>query len=258
MTKPLIGLTTSRMQNIARLPIFSTNIPYAKSVAEAGGIPILIPLCLSDDDLDLLISRVDGILFTGGYDVDPRRYGNQPHPKVEGVDADRDRMEIHLVQALIHQGKPFFGICRGFQVINIALGGSLYEDLFEQFSSEIIHDNHDHSRNYLAHNIDVRSGSRLSEFLGIGNVGVNSLHHQGVSRLARGLQLSAMAPDRLVEAFELADYPFGLAVQWHPEELQEHASMRNLFKAFVQASQSDGSQRKVGERKWLKNINSGR
>jgi putative glutamine amidotransferase len=89
-------------------------------------------------------------------------------------------------------------------------------------------------------------------------VGVNSLHHQGVSRLARGLQLSAMAPDRLVEAFELADYPFGLAVQWHPEELQEHASMRNLFKAFVQASQSDGSQRKVGERKWLKNINSGR
>lgn len=248
MPKPLIGLTTSRMQNLAKLPIFGTNIPYAKSIADAGGIPFLIPLSLSDDDLDLLLSRVDGILLTGGYDVDPRRYGNQLHPKVEGVDADRDRVEIHLVQALIQLGKPFFGICRGFQIINIALGGSLYEDLPEQFSSEIIHDNHDHPRNYLAHTVDVRSGSRLSEFLGIGDKDVNSLHHQGVNRLGRGLQLSAMAPDRLVEAFELVDYPFGLAVQWHPEELQEHFSMRNLFKAFVQSSQSDGSHRKAGER----------
>jgi putative glutamine amidotransferase len=248
MPKPVIGLTTSRRTNPTRLPAFSTNAAYPKSVTSAGGLPVLIPLNLSNDDLDLLLTRVDGILLTGGHDVDPRQYGNQLHPKVEGVDADRDRVEMHLVQTLIQLGKPFFGICRGFQVINIALGGSLYEDLPEQFPGEIQHDNHDHPRNYLAHTVDVQSGSRLSELLSTANIGVNSLHHQGVNRLARGLQETALAPDGLVEAIELVDYPFGLAVQWHPEELQEHASMRNLFQAFVQASQSDGSQWKVEER----------
>jgi putative glutamine amidotransferase len=230
-----------------RQPAFGTNIPYPKSVTDAGGLPVLIPLNLSYDDLDLLLTRVDGILFTGGYDVDPRLYGNQPHPKVEGVDADRDRVEIYLVQALINLSKPFFGICRGFQVINIALGGSLYEDLPEQFPGEIQHDNHNRPRDYLAHTVDVQSGTRLSELLGTGAIGVNSLHHQGVNRIARGLQETALAPDGLIEAFELNDYPFGLAVQWHPEELQEYASMRNLFQTLVQASQLNGSHWKVEE-----------
>ncbi len=247
MPKPVIGLTTSRKVKPTRQPAFGTNIPYPKSVTDAGGLPVLIPLNLSNEDLDLLLTRVDGILFTGGYDVDPRLYGNQLHPRVEGVDADRDRVEIHLVQALINLRKPFFGICRGFQVINIALGGSLYEDLPEQFPGEIQHDNHNHPRDYLAHTVDVQSGTRLSELLGTGAIGVNSLHHQGINRLARGLQPSAMSPDGLVEAFELAGYPFGLAVQWHPEELQEHASMHNLFQALVQACQSDSSCREVEE-----------
>jgi putative glutamine amidotransferase len=247
MPKPVIGLTTSRMRNLARLSVFGTNVPYAKSIADAGGIPILIPLSLSDADIDQLLSRVDGILFTGGYDVDPRWYGNLPHPKVMGADADRDRMEMHLVQALINLGKPFFGICRGCQVINIALGGSLYEDLAELYPGKIQHDNHDHPRNYLAHTVDLQCSSRLSELLSVGAFGVNSLHHQGVNRIARGLQASAMAPDGLVEAFELSDYSFGLAVQWHPEELQEHASMRSLFQVFVQACLPDGSQQKVEE-----------
>jgi putative glutamine amidotransferase len=245
MTKPVIGLTTSRMPNPSRQPAFGTSVPYPKSVADAAGLPVLIPLNLSDGDLDLLLTRVDGILFTGGYDIDPRQYGNQPHPKVEGVDANRDRVEIHLVQAMIHQGKPFFGICRGCQVINIALGGSLYEDLPEQFPGDVQHDNHDHPRNYLAHNIDVISDTHLSQILAVTTTGVNSLHHQGIYKLAAGLQSSALAPDGLVEAFEVVNYPFGLAVQWHPEELQEHASMRSLFQAFVQSCQMSGSIRKA-------------
>jgi putative glutamine amidotransferase len=245
MPKSVIGLTTSRMRNLARLSVFGTNVCYSKSVVDAGGIPILIPLSLSDDDLELLLSRVDGILFTGGYDVDPRSYGNRPHPKVEGVDADRDNIEIQLVKALIQRGKPFFGICRGCQVINIALGGSLYEDLEEQFSVEIQHDNHDRPRNYLAHTADIQPGSYISQALGTGLIKVNSLHHQGVNRIAPGLKISALAPDGLVEAFELVNYPFGLAVQWHPEELQESASMRSLFQAFVRSCQPVNSDQRV-------------
>jgi len=247
MPKPVIGLTTSRLRNATGDPVFGTNVAYAKSIADAGGLPVLIPLNLFNDDLELLLIRVDGILFTGGYDIDPRRYGNQPHPKVEGVDADRDRVEIYLVQALIHQGKPFFGICRGCQVINIALGGSLFEDLSDQFTGNIQHDNHDHPRDYLAHIVEVKSASRLAQILTNSATGVTSLHHQGVNRLSSELQASALSPDGLVEAFELANYPYGLGVQWHPEELQEHASMRCLFQAFVQACHTDGFYRKAEE-----------
>jgi putative glutamine amidotransferase len=240
MLKPVIGLTTSRILTPFKLPAFSVNIAYAKSIASAGGLPILIPLNISNDDLGLLLPRVDGILFTGGLDVDPRQYGNPPHPKASGVDADRDRVEIHLVQELIIHGKPFLGICRGCQVINIALGGSLYEDLPEQFASNIQHNCHDLPRNYLAHTVELQSSSRISQILSADFNSVNSLHHQGVNRLGDGLHISALAPDGLVEAFELENFPFGMAVQWHPEELQEHASMRKLFSSFVWACQPDG------------------
>src|SRR4030065_977332 len=116
MSKPLIGLTTTRMPNPSRRPAFGTNEPYARAVSNAGGVPVLIPLTLSQDDLDILLNRLDGILLTGGYDIDPQRYGNRHHPKVEGVDADRDHIETHLVPAGVEAGKTFFRICRGLQV----------------------------------------------------------------------------------------------------------------------------------------------
>jgi putative glutamine amidotransferase len=235
--KPLIGITTSRMPNPSGGLAFGTNIPYVKSIVDAGGLPVLIPLDLFNEDLDLIMLHLDGILFTGGYDIDPHLYGNRHHPKVEGVDTGRDRVEIHLVRQLFLSGKPFFGICRGCQVINVAMSGSLYEDLPEQFSSEIPHDNHDHPRNYLAHTVDVQPNSKLASILTVGPAWVNSLHHQGVNKLGRGLKIAAVACDGLVEAFELENYPYGLAVQWHPEELQEHETMRALFQAFVKFCQ---------------------
>ncbi len=235
MEKPLIGLTTSRMPNPSRRPAFGTNLPYTTSIADAGGLPVLIPLNLSNDDLDLLLSRLDGILFTGGYDVDPRAYGSLPHPKVEGIDADRDRVEMHLLQSILPTTKPILGICRGCQVINVALGGSLFEDLPEQFPGSIPHDNHDQPRNYLAHSVEIDPHSRLAAILKTHDVQVNSLHHQGVRKLSQALQAAAIAPDGLIEAFEVPAHPFGLAVQWHPEELQEFEPMRFLFQAFVQS-----------------------
>lgn len=237
MEKPLIGLTSSRVLTASRLPAFGTNIPYVASITDSGGLPVLIPLNIANDDLDVLVNKLDGILFTGGYDIDPREYGSRPHPKVEGIDADRDRVEIHLLQALIRVGKPFLGICRGCQVINVALGGTLYEDLPEQFSGRIKHDNHDQNRDFLAHHVEIDPNSNLATLLKTADTEVNSLHHQGVRQLAKTLQAAAIAPDGLIEAFEMPKYPFGLAVQWHPEELIKYDPMRTLYTAFVESCQ---------------------
>ena len=233
MSKPLIGLTTTRIPNKDGLPTFAANLPYARSVSMAGGIPVLIPMNLADEDVDQLVGRLDGILFTGGYDIDPQRYGNQPHPKVKQVDKERDQQECQLVQAAVKAGRPFLGICRGMQVINVAMGGSLYEDLADQLPDSLAHDNHDKPRNFLAHAVSIERDTLLDQIIPCNQTQVNSLHHQGLHQLASSLRPSAISPDGLVEAIEMPDIPFGLAVQWHPEELQEYASMRRLFQEFV-------------------------
>jgi putative glutamine amidotransferase len=235
MPKPLIGLTTTRLLNNTNHPAFGTNELYAKAIANSGGLPVLIPLSFKEDDLDDLLAQLDGILFTGGYDIDPRLYGNQPHAKVEGVDKDRDQIEVYLVRRVIQSGKPFLGICRGLQVINVALGGTLYEHLPDQLSGTITHDNHHRARDYLAHSVSVETGSVLSQIVSGNPLQVNSLHHQGIRRIAPELLQVAYSPDGLIEAVEMPGHPFGSAVQWHPEELLAHEEMRKLFKIFIHA-----------------------
>jgi putative glutamine amidotransferase len=147
-------------------------------------------------------------------------------------------VEIHLIQQALQARQPFMGICRGLQVINVALGGSLYEDILDQRSGALRHAYGDlQPRNYLAHTVQLEESSLLASYLGASELQVNSLHHQGIRRLADGLKAAAIAPDGLVEAFEMPGYPFALAVQWHPEALQEHTSMQRLFQAFVKACQ---------------------
>jgi putative glutamine amidotransferase len=239
MPKPLIGLTCSRIPNQDGFPAFGVNETYSRSISTAGGIPILIPLELSKSDLAALLDRVDGMVFTGGYDIDPHKYGGQPHPKVMHIDQDRDELELQLVEIMIEQGLPILGICRGLQVINVAMGGTLYEDLPQQFPSSIQHNNHDMPRDHLSHLVAVENDSLLARIMTSKQVQVNSLHHQGVRKLGNHLLPTAYSPDGLVEAFELPGIPFGLAVQWHPEELQEHETQRKLFQVFVGACQDN-------------------
>lgn len=237
MSKPLIGITTYQQVNSYGYPANAVMTSYIQAVANAGGLPVLIPLGLEIDAYQVLIERLDGILFTGGGDVHPEHYGGQAHIKVGDVDAERDRVELWLAQAVVAQDKPFLSICRGFQVLNVALGGSLYEDILDQKPDAIKHDYFPNQpRNLLAHQVILAEGSRLANILGLTSTSVNSLHHQGVRNLASPLTATAYAPDGLLEAFELPAHRFGLAVQWHPEWLQEHEPMRKLFRAFVDAS----------------------
>ncbi len=239
MPYPLIGITTARRPHAeVRSQIVITEA-YVQAVAAAGGCPIMIPLGLSPELLENLLARLDGILFTGGGDIDPAFYGAAPHPKVGDVDLDRDGVELYLLEKAVSQEVPFLGICRGLQLINVGLGGTLYVDITAQRSGSLRHDYYpDYPRDYLAHTVDVRTESRLTGILGNSQMEVNSMHHQGIDRLAPDLVQVASAPDGMVEAVELPDHPFGLAVQWHPEWLGAHAPMRALFEAFVNAAES--------------------
>jgi putative glutamine amidotransferase len=239
MSIPVIGIVTSRILR-NRMTNMYLNEAYVQAVSGAGAAPLLIPLGLSEEVLREAISRVDGVLFSGGGDMAPESYGSQLHPKVNEVDEDRDRVELVLYAQVLDEQKPFLGICRGFQVLNVAMGGTLYEDIADQHPGAIKHDYYPNiPRDHAAHSVQISEETSLARILGKPVLEVNSLHHQGIRHLAPGLKASAHAPDGLIEGVEVPEHPFGLAVQWHPEWLQAQQSMRQLLLAFVHAASQE-------------------
>ncbi|HEY2979565.1 MAG TPA: gamma-glutamyl-gamma-aminobutyrate hydrolase family protein [Anaerolineales bacterium] len=236
MSKPLIGITARIVLNASNLPAVQILRAYADAVLAAGGTPVLIPPQLPEPDWHGLLARLDGVLFSGGGDIGIEHFNGEPHATIE-VDVVRDTIELPLLRAVAEEGKPFLGICRGLQVVNVALGGTLYTHISDQHPNALDHDMRDDViRTHLAHPVRIEEGTRLAEILGEPLVQVNSLHHQGIKDLAPGLKASAYAPDGLIEAVELPEHPFGLAVQWHPEWLMDQESTRNLFRSFVEAA----------------------
>jgi putative glutamine amidotransferase len=239
MPRPVIGITSSRITvrhgTIASIGAYES---YLQAVQNAGGLPLIIPITLPDDALEASFDRLDGILFPGGGDVNPSLFNGNGHSEVYGIEDDRDRTEIYLCRRAAQEGKPFFGICRGIQVANVALGGSLYTHIADQHPGAIKHDWYpDIPRETLAHEVRVQSGSLVEKVTASTLLKTNSLHHQGVLNIGAGLKPTAWAPDGLVEAVELPAHPFFLGVQWHPENLQAHAEMKALFQAFIAAAQ---------------------
>ncbi|HEY9075832.1 MAG TPA: gamma-glutamyl-gamma-aminobutyrate hydrolase family protein [Anaerolineaceae bacterium] len=237
MPKPLIGVTSNRLPQPNGTCLATVGEAYIQSVQKAGGVPVLIPAGTSKADLEILLMRLDGFLLTGGGDIDPVIFSGKPHPRVGDVEPLRDQTEIDLVRLLSRENKPFLGICRGIQVINVALGGTLYTHIADQLPGALRHDWFpDIPRDYLAHAVRVVPGSRLAHILGTESIETNSLHHQGLENLAPGLQPLAYAPDNLVEAVELTGHPFGIGVQWHPECMPDSAPMQAIFRTLVEAS----------------------
>ena len=245
MPRPLIGVTTQTLQAIDGIPdglphSVVMNQRYYHAVASAGGAPVLIPLLDDLETLRAIYERTDGILIPGGVDVDPAAFGEKPHERLGRIDPARDRVEIQLVKWAVEDDKPLLGLCRGLQVINVALGGTLYQDLETEYPNGIKHDyfpNYGFSRDHLAHDVTVEAGSRMRHALIDAAVPVNSMHHQGIKALASGLSASAVAPDGLIEAAESTNESYIVGVQWHPEvfELADPSS-GVLFRDFVQAA----------------------
>jgi putative glutamine amidotransferase len=234
--KPLIGITTNQSRNTNGQPTIMLMQSYVNAVIQAGGVPVLIPSLITEDGWDAVYSRLDGILFSGGGDIGMEYSPGEPHPRIDDVDLARDSIELKMVQAAASGGKPFLGICRGCQVVNVALGGTLYTHIPDQLPNALDHSYPGNMRTVLVHEIKIDEGTQIAEIFDEPIIRVNSLHHQGLKDIAPPIRVSGHSPDGLVEAIELPDHPFGLAVQWHPEWLTDQEGTRDLFRKFVSAA----------------------
>lgn len=224
------------------LPIsWVMNHRYFRALAAVGAVPWMVPL-LDDDAATLraIYERLDGVFVAGGVDVDPASYGAERHALCGVTDLPRDAVEIAFTRWALDEGKPFLGVCRGMQVLNVACRGTLYQDCTDEYPDAIKHDyfpTAGYARDYLAHEVTIASGTRLRAAFGAEKVLVNSMHHQGVRDLGEGLLASAFSPDGLIEGIESPNGTFAVGVQWHPEVLFERdAGTRRLFEAFIEAA----------------------
>jgi putative glutamine amidotransferase len=240
MAKPLIGLTCGAHQRDSGDLAYGVLVNYTKSVADAGGLPVLIPPMLDLDSLREIYERLDGVLLTGGGDVDASQYGMANDGLVHGIQVDRDATEINVAKWAAQEDKPLLGICRGSQVINVALGGTLYRDIATEYGnhSDIEHDLYGKApRGFEAHPVHIDSGTHLQKLLGVEQVNVNTLHHQALREVAPALKVVAKSADGLIEGVEMPDARFYVAVQWHPEEMIGYSEpMRRLFAGFVDSA----------------------
>ena len=222
---------------------------YIRALTAVGALPWMIPLVGDEQEtMRGIYDELDGVFLPGGADIDPANYGEERLAKCDKGDPARDEVELMLVRWALADRKPVLGVCRGLQILNLAAGGTLYQDLTEQMPGSIKHDYFPfggrYARDYLAHDVQVAENTKLAEIFGAGSLRVNSMHHQGVRRLGRQLVASAVAPDGLVEGLESGDGSYVVAVQWHPEVLADNCpNTRRLFESFVDASSSFREQR---------------
>jgi putative glutamine amidotransferase len=237
---PVIGLPTLAIPPGPKPPRYGINQSYVRELTAAGCAPVLIPILDDDDRLRAIYDRLDGIVFPGGADVAPSEYREELIEDANVViEAPRDRTELTLARWAFADDLPTLGICRGQQVLNVALGGSLYQDLRHQGVTTVEHSDADgRARNALTHRVRLDPASRLAQLIDETSIEVNSLHHQAVKAVAAPLQVTGTSDDGVIEALESADRRFLIAVQWHPEEIDEIPWVRRLFQGFARAAQS--------------------
>ncbi len=222
------------------------DLDYVEGVLEAGGAPIVLPPVGGARNVEALVGAMDGLLLSGGSDLDPKYYGEEWLPEMGATIPGRDEFEMALVAAALRRGIPIFGICRGLQVLNVALGGTLYQDISAQLGAEASQHRQTTRKWQPAHEIEVREGSWVGEAMGETGVKVNSYHHQAVKDLASGLVVSATSADGVIEAVESRDFgdQWLFGVQWHAEAMRKvGVEHRNLFAALVSAAENHAVRR---------------
>jgi putative glutamine amidotransferase len=234
--RPLIGIPTASFTGKDGRLVFRGYALYAQAVVDAGGAPIFVPLVQSEPDLLPIYEHLDGLLFPGGSDISPRRYGQSPIPECLEPDDPRDHVELRLARWALEDDKPILAICRGMQILNVAAGGTLYQDIETQLPSALNHRRGD-ARASIVHTIAIEQGSLLASIFPVDECGVNSSHHQAVKDTGRLFQVTARASDGVIEGMESNRHRFVAAIQWHPEELYlSEPRHKCLFQALIRVT----------------------
>lgn len=235
MGRPVIGITGRHYQYNAEIKGVFVGDDYTKGIYEAGGLPVVLPYTDVEEQLKAWGSELDGLLLSGGEDMDPSYFKETPMLGLGEVSPERDRLEASLTHDMLALGKPILGICRGVQVLNVLTGGSLYQDLPRQIKA--MQHSQKAPRSHLAHDVEILRNSQLYRLLGATTVKVNTFHHQAIKDVAPGFIVTAKASDGVIEAIESTKYPFVLGVQWHPENLWEkYPIFHKLFQGLVEAA----------------------
>lgn len=232
-SKPIIGIGTDILAEPGKRERAFVYTTYVEALRRAGAIPVLIPP--QPENAADVIENLDGVVLAGGYDCDPTLYGEEAHPTVEPMDPRRQSGDLSLARAARERGIPTLGICLGLQMMNIAAGGTLVQDIHSQMQTDIEHVSEPEDR--ARHDVHIEQGTKLAKILaGTTEMNVNSSHHQAIKAVGEGLRETAHAPDGVVEGIEDPRHPFYVGVQWHPEDMGDEASASSIFRAFVDAA----------------------
>ena len=233
--KPIIGVTASMETDRA---YYSTAKRNVKAIIDAGGIPVILPYIIEGEDVAEIVNRLDGLYATGGGDIDPILFGEEPHPKLGLIIPERDQSELILIQKMLEMKKPILGVCRGSQILNIAAGGDMYQDIYSQIDKQLLQHSQKTPFDYGSHFVYVKKDSLLHNLTGEDKLRVNSYHHQANRKVPKEFQISGTASDGVIEAIESKTHPFVLGLQWHPEgmtEVNDEASLK-IYAGFIKAS----------------------
>ncbi|MEK3973521.1 gamma-glutamyl-gamma-aminobutyrate hydrolase family protein [Psychrobacillus sp. FSL K6-1267] len=231
--KPIIGITAEVKDDKS----YYLSSVYSDTVLQAGGVPLLIPL-IPDKDMNQLCQQIDGLIITGGEDIDPAYYGELPHPSLKRITPQLDEMEFALVQKILELDKPYIGTCRGLHMLNVVMGGSLHQSIHDQREEYSFLHRQNAIRTHRSHPVKLDKKSKVFQMFQEEEFKVNSFHHQGVNRVGEGLKVAATAPDGIVEAVESENHTFIYGFQWHPEEfaLIGDEPSKKLFAKFIEAA----------------------
>lgn len=232
MTLPIIGVTP-----IINEENLQVRMKYINAISNENGVPIILPKLADEMQIKAQIDSLDGLLLTGGDDVDPNLFGEDPHQKLGHIEAGRDSYEMKLIDYALAQGKPILGICRGAQILNVHQGGTMYQDIYEQMGNVIIGHSQQAMREFPSHEVAIVEGTKLYEIIGEKTIRTNSFHHQANKTLPDNFVASASTSDGLIEAIESIDHDFLIGLQWHPEDLYNNdIASQKIFRAFIKSA----------------------
>lgn len=232
--KALIGVTSSMDINEEQYMIGSDNV---NGITRAGGTPIMLPNLTEEESIKQIAEKIDGLYATGGGDIDPTLFGEEPHPKLGIIIPSRDIFEVQLIQKMLEIGKPVLAICRGCQILNIAVGGDMYQDIYAQTDKDLLQHAQKAPKGYGSHFVQVLEGSLLHRLVGVNTLKVNTYHHQANRKVVDPFVVSGKANDGIIEAIESKEHSFALGLQWHPEKMapaKDTASLK-IFQGFIGA-----------------------